>query len=116
MVPSTGPPQRLSSLAGIAGDVGGRGKQVREHRSGDPVANGRRKVGHLTRIGDQPTVVLVCKLLGPKRRQPQLRDGRRSARRVEIGQVPRRPTRTRLIEHQLGDHDLSSIAVVRAAV
>ena len=66
------------------------GQQLREQRLGDLLANRRRQVGHLPRVGDQPPVVLVRELFGPKRRQAQLRDGGRAARRVEVGQMPRR--------------------------
>ncbi len=108
-----GPPQRLSRLAGITGDLGCRGEQVREHRFGDQLTDRRGKVGHLARIADQPAVVLVRELLGTKRRQSQLGDDRCATVLVEVGQMPRRPARARLIENQLLGHDLSSIGQIR---
>ena len=80
------------------------------------VAQSRRKVGHLPRIGDQAAVVLMRQLLGAKRRQAQLRDGGRATVLVEVGQVPRRLAGTRLGEDQLLNHDLSSIGHVRAGL
>ena len=107
-------PQCLSGLAGVAGDLGHRGEQRREQSFGDPVANVGRQVGHLPRVGHQPAVILVGELLGAKSRQAQLGDHRRAPLGVEIRQVPRRATRPRFGEHQLLDHDPSSICPGRS--
>ena len=106
------PPQHLSCLAGVALDLPHRVEQAREQRVGDLFAHRRRQIGHLMRVGDQPAVVLVGQLLAAKRRQPQLRNGRRASGLVEVGEVPRRHGASRSVENQrrgLG-HDVLSVS------
>src|SRR4029079_11132417 len=75
------------------------------------------QIGHLTRVGDQPAVVLVGQLLAPKRRQPQVRDGRRAAGLVEVSNVPRRHGASRSVENQgqRPGHDVLSVSHLREA-
>ena len=93
------PPQHLSCLAGVALDFTHRVEQAREQRVGDLFAHRSGQIGHLARVGDQPAVVLVGQLLAPKRRQPQVRNGRGASALVEVGEVPRRHGASRSVEN-----------------
>ncbi len=78
---------------------------ARKQRLRHLAADRNRKVGHLLRVGNQPAVVLMCQLLGPKRRQTQRREGLRAGRLVKVGQVSRRQRSPRCFEYQLLLHD-----------
>ena len=106
-------PQRLSGFSGIAPDLADHRQQRREQRIGNRVTNPGRQVGHLARVGDEPTVVLRGELFGTKRRQPKFGDRRDARFSVEIGEVTRRKSPTRCLENQFLFHTGAQASNVR---
>src|SRR5262249_32678761 len=99
-------------LARVTLDLAHRIEQAREQRVGDLVAHGGGQIGHLTRVGDQPAVVLVGQLFTAKRRKSEVRDGGGAAGRGEGGEVLRRHSASRSVENQRQGrgHDVLSVS------
>ncbi len=80
-------------------------QQLRKQRLGNLTSNRGGQVGHLLRVGDEAAVVLMCELLGAKRRKVQRGDRLDAPGLVEVGQMTRRQRPARRLEYQLLLHE-----------